>query len=143
MTSTEKQEQDSETAKTPTQSRVKRQLSGRPAKRPRTSETEIQKTVVEKTESLSSRDLVQFKMEPYEITDSVHEPETSADDDTTFANEGMEMENSQQQEEEDYSLMSGMEEEPQAGTSGEGAEGAEVGEEGQGTLIFFEEFTFI
>lgn len=88
-------------------------------KRIKTSTPSVSEATV-KSDSSTTGDPVQFKMEPYEIGDStVHEHDTSADD--SFGADGTENETTQQEDTEDYSLMEGLDEEPQAGTSGEGA----------------------
>lgn len=69
-------------------------------------------------------------MEPYETSESAaaQEQDTSADE--AYGNESNE---NMEDESGDYSMMTGLEDEPQAGTSGEGAEGNTDGaEEGQG-----------
>lgn len=121
--SPEKSHQHGEAAKTtPTVTRTKRQLIGRPTKRIKTSTPSASDVV--KSDSSTTGDLVQFKMEPYEIGDAtVKEQDSSAND--PFGPESNDNDTTQE-ETEDYSLMEGLEDEPQAGTSGEGAE------EGQG-----------
>ncbi|XP_044262669.1 protein tramtrack, beta isoform-like isoform X35 [Tribolium madens] len=105
-----------------------------PAKRPRLAPESSTSSALTKTEpSVSSTptndQLIQFKMEPYDQSQSsITVPddgvdETFADDplDDTTADEGNE----------DYSMMEGGDDEPQAGTSTDGTAG-----EGQGTVHF-------
>ncbi|XP_044262653.1 protein tramtrack, beta isoform-like isoform X20 [Tribolium madens] len=105
-----------------------------PAKRPRLAPESSTSSALTKTEpSVSSTptndQLIQFKMEPYDQSQSsITVPddgvdETFADDplDDTTADEGNE----------DYSMMEGGDDEPQAGTSTDGTAG-----EGQGTIFF-------
>ncbi|XP_044262652.1 protein tramtrack, beta isoform-like isoform X19 [Tribolium madens] len=105
-----------------------------PAKRPRLAPESSTSSALTKTEpSVSSTptndQLIQFKMEPYDQSQSsITVPddgvdETFADDplDDTTADEGNE----------DYSMMEGGDDEPQAGTSTDGTAG-----EGQGTIYF-------
>ncbi|XP_044262635.1 protein tramtrack, beta isoform-like isoform X4 [Tribolium madens] len=104
-----------------------------PAKRPRLAPESSTSSALTKTEpSVSSTptndQLIQFKMEPYDQSQSsITVPddgvdETFADDplDDTTADEGNE----------DYSMMEGGDDEPQAGTSTDGTAG-----EGQGTFV--------
>ncbi|XP_044262663.1 protein tramtrack, beta isoform-like isoform X29 [Tribolium madens] len=105
-----------------------------PAKRPRLAPESSTSSALTKTEpSVSSTptndQLIQFKMEPYDQSQSsITVPddgvdETFADDplDDTTADEGNE----------DYSMMEGGDDEPQAGTSTDGTAG-----EGQGAVYF-------
>ncbi|XP_044262647.1 protein tramtrack, beta isoform-like isoform X15 [Tribolium madens] len=105
-----------------------------PAKRPRLAPESSTSSALTKTEpSVSSTptndQLIQFKMEPYDQSQSsITVPddgvdETFADDplDDTTADEGNE----------DYSMMEGGDDEPQAGTSTDGTAG-----EGQGVIYF-------
>lgn len=104
---------------TPTITRRKAPLVARPAKRIKTSTPGTAEIVKAKMDGSSSGDLVQFKMEPYEISDQTQEQELSAEAEETLGNEGNDT--TRQDETEDYSLIEGMDDEPQAGTSGDGA----------------------
>ncbi|XP_049821076.1 protein tramtrack, beta isoform isoform X4 [Aethina tumida] len=84
-------------------------------------------TPVTKTEQLApistSNEVVQFKMEPYDQNQSISIDETP---DETFGDDNT-LDEANVDDTEDYSMMEGGEEEPQAGTSAEGAgEGQEV-----------------
>ncbi|KAL3277334.1 hypothetical protein HHI36_012685 [Cryptolaemus montrouzieri] len=89
-----------------------------------TSEVVTPSNVVTKTEPISSTpsEVVQFKMEPYDQTQSI----SIQDDDEQFGGESLD--DTVGDDTEDYSMMEGNEEEPQAGTSAEGSG------EGQGTV---------
>jgi hypothetical protein len=102
-----------------------------PAKRPRTSVTEQNvTTAVTKTEPAASsaptnEQLIQFKMEPYDQSQStVTIPDDNPDE--TFTDDPLDESNADDGNE-DYSMMEGGDEEPQAGTSADGTAG-----EGQG-----------
>ncbi|XP_019880603.2 modifier of mdg4 isoform X31 [Aethina tumida] len=86
-------------------------------------------TPVTKTEQLApistSNEVVQFKMEPYDQNQSISIDETP---DETFGDDNT-LDEANVDDTEDYSMMEGGEEEPQAGTSAEGAG------EGQGVLF--------
>ncbi|XP_019880613.2 protein tramtrack, beta isoform isoform X19 [Aethina tumida] len=87
-------------------------------------------TPVTKTEQLApistSNEVVQFKMEPYDQNQSISIDETP---DETFGDDNT-LDEANVDDTEDYSMMEGGEEEPQAGTSAEGAG------EGQGFIYF-------
>ncbi|XP_019880600.1 protein tramtrack, beta isoform isoform X17 [Aethina tumida] len=87
-------------------------------------------TPVTKTEQLApistSNEVVQFKMEPYDQNQSISIDETP---DETFGDDNT-LDEANVDDTEDYSMMEGGEEEPQAGTSAEGAG------EGQGCIYF-------
>ncbi|XP_019880594.1 protein tramtrack, beta isoform isoform X12 [Aethina tumida] len=87
-------------------------------------------TPVTKTEQLApistSNEVVQFKMEPYDQNQSISIDETP---DETFGDDNT-LDEANVDDTEDYSMMEGGEEEPQAGTSAEGAG------EGQGKIYF-------
>ncbi|XP_019880615.1 modifier of mdg4 isoform X44 [Aethina tumida] len=78
-------------------------------------------TPVTKTEQLApistSNEVVQFKMEPYDQNQSISIDETP---DETFGDDNT-LDEANVDDTEDYSMMEGGEEEPQAGTSAEGA----------------------
>ncbi|XP_068911849.1 protein tramtrack, beta isoform-like isoform X7 [Tenebrio molitor] len=104
-----------------------------PAKRPRTSVTEQNvTTAVTKTEPAASstptnEQLIQFKMEPYDQSQStVTIPDDNPDE--TFTDDPLDESNADDGNE-DYSMMEGGDEEPQAGTSADGTAG-----EGQDTV---------
>jgi hypothetical protein len=106
-----------------------------PAKRPRTSVTEQNvTTAVTKTEPAASstptnEQLIQFKMEPYDQSQStVTIPDDNPDE--TFTDDPLDESNADDGNE-DYSMMEGGDEEPQAGTSADGTAG-----EGQGMFHF-------
>ncbi|XP_019880592.1 protein tramtrack, beta isoform isoform X7 [Aethina tumida] len=85
-------------------------------------------TPVTKTEQLApistSNEVVQFKMEPYDQNQSISIDETP---DETFGDDNT-LDEANVDDTEDYSMMEGGEEEPQAGTSAEGAgEGQDTG----------------
>ncbi|KAL3277344.1 hypothetical protein HHI36_012695 [Cryptolaemus montrouzieri] len=82
-----------------------------------TSEVVTPSNVVTKTEPISSTpsEVVQFKMEPYDQTQSI----SIQDDDEQFGGESLD--DTVGDDTEDYSMMEGNEEEPQAGTSAEGS----------------------
>ncbi|XP_044756268.1 modifier of mdg4-like isoform X32 [Coccinella septempunctata] len=99
-----------------------------PAKRQRSSTSSSEmapSSIVTKTEPVTNAptEFVQFKMEPYDQSQTI----SIQDDDEQF---GEGLEENVGDETEDYSMMEGNEEEPQAGTSTEGTG------EGQGTIIF-------
>ncbi|XP_063907084.1 protein tramtrack, beta isoform-like isoform X22 [Zophobas morio] len=106
-----------------------------PAKRPRLSVPEqasAQQTIA-KTEPAavssapSNENLIQFKMEPYDQGQStVTIPDDNTDE--TFTDDPLDETNADDGNE-DYSMMEGGDEEPQAGTSADGTAG-----EGQGTI---------
>ncbi|XP_063907103.1 modifier of mdg4-like isoform X39 [Zophobas morio] len=108
-----------------------------PAKRPRLSVPEqasAQQTIA-KTEPAavssapSNENLIQFKMEPYDQGQStVTIPDDNTDE--TFTDDPLDETNADDGNE-DYSMMEGGDEEPQAGTSADGTAG-----EGQGTIFF-------
>ncbi|KAK9884702.1 hypothetical protein WA026_007548 [Henosepilachna vigintioctopunctata] len=81
------------------------------------SEVVVPSNVVTKSEPVSntSTDVVQFKMEPYDQTQTI----SIQDDDDNFGGEGLD--DTAGDDTEDYSMMEGNEEEPQAGTSAEGS----------------------
>ncbi|XP_049821077.1 modifier of mdg4 isoform X5 [Aethina tumida] len=86
-------------------------------------------TPVTKTEQLApistSNEVVQFKMEPYDQNQSISIDETP---DETFGDDNT-LDEANVDDTEDYSMMEGGEEEPQAGTSAEGAgEGQDFGD---------------
>lgn len=87
-------------------------------------------TPVTKTEQLApistSNEVVQFKMEPYDQNQSISIDETP---DETFGDDST-LDEANVDDTEDYSMMEGGEEEPQAGTSAEGAG------EGQGRCLY-------
>jgi hypothetical protein len=98
-----------------------------PAKRPRTSVTEQNvTTAVTKTEPAASstptnEQLIQFKMEPYDQSQStVTIPDDNPDE--TFTDDPLDESNADDGNE-DYSMMEGGDEEPQAGTSADGTAG--------------------
>ncbi|XP_045468581.1 modifier of mdg4-like isoform X12 [Harmonia axyridis] len=98
-----------------------------PAKRQRTSTSSSEmapSNVVTKTEPITNppNEFVQFKMEPYDQSQTI----SIQDDDEQF---GEGLEETVGDDTEDYSMMEGNEEEPQAGTSTEGTG------EGQETVI--------
>ncbi|XP_008198845.1 protein tramtrack, beta isoform isoform X7 [Tribolium castaneum] len=104
-----------------------------PAKRPRLNAPEASPTsAITKTEpSVSSTptndQLIQFKMEPYDQSQaSITVPDDGVDE--TFADDPLDDTNADEGNE-DYSMMEGGDDEPQAGTSTDGAAG-----EGQGFL---------
>ncbi|XP_008198859.1 protein tramtrack, beta isoform isoform X22 [Tribolium castaneum] len=106
-----------------------------PAKRPRLNAPEASPTsAITKTEpSVSSTptndQLIQFKMEPYDQSQaSITVPDDGVDE--TFADDPLDDTNADEGNE-DYSMMEGGDDEPQAGTSTDGAAG-----EGQGTIYF-------
>ncbi|XP_015839564.1 protein tramtrack, beta isoform isoform X27 [Tribolium castaneum] len=106
-----------------------------PAKRPRLNAPEASPTsAITKTEpSVSSTptndQLIQFKMEPYDQSQaSITVPDDGVDE--TFADDPLDDTNADEGNE-DYSMMEGGDDEPQAGTSTDGAAG-----EGQGTAHF-------
>ncbi|XP_045468592.1 protein tramtrack, beta isoform-like isoform X22 [Harmonia axyridis] len=96
-----------------------------PAKRQRTSTSSSEmapSNVVTKTEPITNppNEFVQFKMEPYDQSQTI----SIQDDDEQF---GEGLEETVGDDTEDYSMMEGNEEEPQAGTSTEGTgEGQDV-----------------
>ncbi|XP_044756236.1 modifier of mdg4-like isoform X2 [Coccinella septempunctata] len=97
-----------------------------PAKRQRSSTSSSEmapSSIVTKTEPVTNAptEFVQFKMEPYDQSQTI----SIQDDDEQF---GEGLEENVGDETEDYSMMEGNEEEPQAGTSTEGTG------EGQGTI---------
>ncbi|XP_045468589.1 modifier of mdg4-like isoform X19 [Harmonia axyridis] len=99
-----------------------------PAKRQRTSTSSSEmapSNVVTKTEPITNppNEFVQFKMEPYDQSQTI----SIQDDDEQF---GEGLEETVGDDTEDYSMMEGNEEEPQAGTSTEGTG------EGQETVIY-------
>ncbi|XP_044756255.1 modifier of mdg4-like isoform X20 [Coccinella septempunctata] len=99
-----------------------------PAKRQRSSTSSSEmapSSIVTKTEPVTNAptEFVQFKMEPYDQSQTI----SIQDDDEQF---GEGLEENVGDETEDYSMMEGNEEEPQAGTSTEGTG------EGQGTIYF-------
>ncbi|XP_045468602.1 protein tramtrack, beta isoform-like isoform X32 [Harmonia axyridis] len=99
-----------------------------PAKRQRTSTSSSEmapSNVVTKTEPITNppNEFVQFKMEPYDQSQTI----SIQDDDEQF---GEGLEETVGDDTEDYSMMEGNEEEPQAGTSTEGTG------EGQDTIYF-------
>ncbi|XP_045468582.1 protein tramtrack, beta isoform-like isoform X13 [Harmonia axyridis] len=99
-----------------------------PAKRQRTSTSSSEmapSNVVTKTEPITNppNEFVQFKMEPYDQSQTI----SIQDDDEQF---GEGLEETVGDDTEDYSMMEGNEEEPQAGTSTEGTG------EGQGIIYF-------
>ncbi|XP_045468585.1 protein tramtrack, beta isoform-like isoform X16 [Harmonia axyridis] len=99
-----------------------------PAKRQRTSTSSSEmapSNVVTKTEPITNppNEFVQFKMEPYDQSQTI----SIQDDDEQF---GEGLEETVGDDTEDYSMMEGNEEEPQAGTSTEGTG------EGQGVIYF-------
>ncbi|XP_063907093.1 modifier of mdg4-like isoform X31 [Zophobas morio] len=108
-----------------------------PAKRPRLSVPEqasAQQTIA-KTEPAavssapSNENLIQFKMEPYDQGQStVTIPDDNTDE--TFTDDPLDETNADDGNE-DYSMMEGGDEEPQAGTSADGTAG-----EGQGLIYF-------
>ncbi|XP_063907101.1 modifier of mdg4-like isoform X37 [Zophobas morio] len=108
-----------------------------PAKRPRLSVPEqasAQQTIA-KTEPAavssapSNENLIQFKMEPYDQGQStVTIPDDNTDE--TFTDDPLDETNADDGNE-DYSMMEGGDEEPQAGTSADGTAG-----EGQGVIYF-------
>ncbi|XP_045468614.1 protein tramtrack, beta isoform-like isoform X43 [Harmonia axyridis] len=98
-----------------------------PAKRQRTSTSSSEmapSNVVTKTEPITNppNEFVQFKMEPYDQSQTI----SIQDDDEQF---GEGLEETVGDDTEDYSMMEGNEEEPQAGTSTEGTG------EGQGRIF--------
>ncbi|XP_044756249.1 modifier of mdg4-like isoform X14 [Coccinella septempunctata] len=100
-----------------------------PAKRQRSSTSSSEmapSSIVTKTEPVTNAptEFVQFKMEPYDQSQTI----SIQDDDEQF---GEGLEENVGDETEDYSMMEGNEEEPQAGTSTEGTG------EGQGALYFY------
>ncbi|XP_008198853.1 protein tramtrack, beta isoform isoform X16 [Tribolium castaneum] len=104
-----------------------------PAKRPRLNAPEASPTsAITKTEpSVSSTptndQLIQFKMEPYDQSQaSITVPDDGVDE--TFADDPLDDTNADEGNE-DYSMMEGGDDEPQAGTSTDGAAG-----EGQGVV---------
>ncbi|XP_008198862.1 protein tramtrack, beta isoform isoform X26 [Tribolium castaneum] len=104
-----------------------------PAKRPRLNAPEASPTsAITKTEpSVSSTptndQLIQFKMEPYDQSQaSITVPDDGVDE--TFADDPLDDTNADEGNE-DYSMMEGGDDEPQAGTSTDGAAG-----EGQGSI---------
>ncbi|XP_008198864.1 protein tramtrack, beta isoform isoform X28 [Tribolium castaneum] len=106
-----------------------------PAKRPRLNAPEASPTsAITKTEpSVSSTptndQLIQFKMEPYDQSQaSITVPDDGVDE--TFADDPLDDTNADEGNE-DYSMMEGGDDEPQAGTSTDGAAG-----EGQGVIYF-------
>ncbi|XP_008198865.1 protein tramtrack, beta isoform isoform X29 [Tribolium castaneum] len=106
-----------------------------PAKRPRLNAPEASPTsAITKTEpSVSSTptndQLIQFKMEPYDQSQaSITVPDDGVDE--TFADDPLDDTNADEGNE-DYSMMEGGDDEPQAGTSTDGAAG-----EGQGVIFF-------
>ncbi|XP_008198871.1 protein tramtrack, beta isoform isoform X33 [Tribolium castaneum] len=106
-----------------------------PAKRPRLNAPEASPTsAITKTEpSVSSTptndQLIQFKMEPYDQSQaSITVPDDGVDE--TFADDPLDDTNADEGNE-DYSMMEGGDDEPQAGTSTDGAAG-----EGQATIHF-------
>ncbi|XP_008198869.1 protein tramtrack, beta isoform isoform X32 [Tribolium castaneum] len=107
-----------------------------PAKRPRLNAPEASPTsAITKTEpSVSSTptndQLIQFKMEPYDQSQaSITVPDDGVDE--TFADDPLDDTNADEGNE-DYSMMEGGDDEPQAGTSTDGAAG-----EGQGGVVYF------
>ncbi|XP_044756251.1 modifier of mdg4-like isoform X16 [Coccinella septempunctata] len=99
-----------------------------PAKRQRSSTSSSEmapSSIVTKTEPVTNAptEFVQFKMEPYDQSQTI----SIQDDDEQF---GEGLEENVGDETEDYSMMEGNEEEPQAGTSTEGTG------EGQGIIYF-------
>lgn len=84
--------------------------------------TSVEIKTPSKVDSKSTEETVQFKMEPYESGANVQ-----GGQDDTFGDDPLE--DSQADDADDYSVMEGSEEEPQAGTSGDA-----VGE-GQGMLL--------
>ncbi|XP_008198861.1 protein tramtrack, beta isoform isoform X24 [Tribolium castaneum] len=108
-----------------------------PAKRPRLNAPEASPTsAITKTEpSVSSTptndQLIQFKMEPYDQSQaSITVPDDGVDE--TFADDPLDDTNADEGNE-DYSMMEGGDDEPQAGTSTDGAAG-----EGQGFIHFLQ-----
>ncbi|XP_008198858.1 protein tramtrack, beta isoform isoform X20 [Tribolium castaneum] len=106
-----------------------------PAKRPRLNAPEASPTsAITKTEpSVSSTptndQLIQFKMEPYDQSQaSITVPDDGVDE--TFADDPLDDTNADEGNE-DYSMMEGGDDEPQAGTSTDGAAG-----EGQGVIFY-------
>ncbi|XP_044756270.1 modifier of mdg4-like isoform X34 [Coccinella septempunctata] len=99
-----------------------------PAKRQRSSTSSSEmapSSIVTKTEPVTNAptEFVQFKMEPYDQSQTI----SIQDDDEQF---GEGLEENVGDETEDYSMMEGNEEEPQAGTSTEGTG------EGQGGIVY-------
>ncbi|XP_008198872.1 protein tramtrack, beta isoform isoform X35 [Tribolium castaneum] len=112
-----------------------------PAKRPRLNAPEASPTsAITKTEpSVSSTptndQLIQFKMEPYDQSQaSITVPDDGVDE--TFADDPLDDTNADEGNE-DYSMMEGGDDEPQAGTSTDGAAG-----EGQGVFSFIKNHFF-
>ncbi|XP_044756235.1 modifier of mdg4-like isoform X1 [Coccinella septempunctata] len=107
-----------------------------PAKRQRSSTSSSEmapSSIVTKTEPVTNAptEFVQFKMEPYDQSQTI----SIQDDDEQF---GEGLEENVGDETEDYSMMEGNEEEPQAGTSTEGTgEGQDSKNETFGTLEQF------
>ncbi|XP_044756247.1 modifier of mdg4-like isoform X12 [Coccinella septempunctata] len=105
-----------------------------PAKRQRSSTSSSEmapSSIVTKTEPVTNAptEFVQFKMEPYDQSQTI----SIQDDDEQF---GEGLEENVGDETEDYSMMEGNEEEPQAGTSTEGTG------EGQGAVYFYKNRKF-
>lgn len=109
-------------------------VSAPPVKRQRTSTSSSSEmapsNMITKTEPTATQpnEFVQFKMEPYDQSQSI----SIQDDDEQF---GEGLEETVGDDTEDYSMMEGNEEEPQAGTSTEGTG------EGQGRCSF-NQFSF-
>lgn len=82
------------------------------------------------TDALTANDLVQFKMEPYE-SGEIASDAAEVHEETFEVEEGGGDDAAGQDETEDFSLLEGMEGEPQAGTSGDAAG------EGQGRFVGF------
>lgn len=115
-----------ESCKLPTQPAPRqKKLMGPSSKRPKlvTSSTSDSKSVM-KAESTSSTSasagLIEFKMEPYESGDHSNIQHDVSHDKTYFDDT---MDETQTEENEDYSLVEGTDDDVQAGTSGEGVEG--------------------
>lgn len=114
-----------ESSKPPTQPAPRqKKLLGPASKRAKmvTSSTVDSKSVMkaESTSNTSTSELIEFKMEPYESGDHSNVQHDSSHDKTYFDDT---MDESQTGDNEDYSLVEGTEDEPQASTSGEGIEG--------------------
>ncbi|XP_064214156.1 protein tramtrack, beta isoform isoform X36 [Tribolium castaneum] len=124
-----------------------------PAKRPRLNAPEASPTsAITKTEpSVSSTptndQLIQFKMEPYDQSQaSITVPDDGVDE--TFADDPLDDTNADEGNE-DYSMMEGGDDEPQAGTSTDGAAGEGqdyvilANERGQNVLIFNDNIYYV
>ncbi|XP_045468618.1 modifier of mdg4-like isoform X47 [Harmonia axyridis] len=113
-----------------------------PAKRQRTSTSSSEmapSNVVTKTEPITNppNEFVQFKMEPYDQSQTI----SIQDDDEQF---GEGLEETVGDDTEDYSMMEGNEEEPQAGTSTEGTgEGQEKISRNEHPEIVLDGFCFV